>query len=394
MYASESVVYSTSLEVEEDKEWRYRHCKSARTLAMSYITLRDHDTINVGVYKTPSSQALLTVLAVSAYAAPQGYSLPSPSGPGFTTKPRPHLGSGLIASSGISAAGTVSGTAIGLGHISGQGTPAGLGLTSGEGISSGTNRVTEQSISPGSGVSFVTSEIDTGSGTDRADVVCKEGEILHVDGTCVVPEVSRKVFVFDVPQQEQLTGPPPSVPPPKVDHNILFVRLPEEGLGPEPIVVPPPRQNNIVYVLNKQGEQSQRVIEVPAPPPSEPEIYFVNYEEGENPTLPGGVDLHTALGSAAETGGEVIGTFGADGGLQGSTGDQAGVGSFGVLQGNVGVGIGVGIGGGSTGVSGNVGSGRGQGGSAAVGTVGGTVGANAGVIQGNLNVPSGLYGTP
>merc|ERR1739838_1031513 len=47
----------------------------------------------------------------------------------------------------------------------------------------------------------------------------------------------------------------------------------------------------------------QRVIEVPAGPASNPEVYFVNYGPGENPQLPGGVNLQTALGAAAAPGG-------------------------------------------------------------------------------------------
>ncbi|XP_063593723.1 uncharacterized protein LOC134770691 [Penaeus indicus] len=324
---------------------------------------------------------VLSVLAVSGYAAPQGYSLPHPSGAGFTTRPISQIGEGLTTGSSISSGSTdqslLSGTASGPSLITGQGSSSGISVSSGAsvpGVSLETNAALGVGINAGSGVDSI--------------IVCKEGEILHVDGTCVVPEVSRKVFVFDVPQQEQLTGPPPSVPPPKVDHNILFVRLPEEGLGPEPIVVPPPRQNNIVYVLNKQGEQSQRVIEVPAPPPSEPEIYFVNYEEGENPTLPGGVDLQTALGSAAETGGEVIGAI--DDASVTSVGGNTG------LQHGVGVSIGVGGSrGGSTGLVGNIGGGRGQVGSGAVGiAVEATNDGNIGVTQGNQNTPSGLYSTP
>ena len=31
----------------------------------------------------------------------------------------------------------------------------------------------------------------------------------------------------------------------------------------------------------------------------EPEVFFVNYKDGENPTLPGGIDLQTALTQAA-----------------------------------------------------------------------------------------------
>merc|ERR1712212_458851 len=53
---------------------------------------------------------------------------------------------------------------------------------------------------------------------------CSEGKILHVDGTCVEPIVTKKVFVYDVPKQEP-SGPPPTVPPPRVEENILFVHL-------------------------------------------------------------------------------------------------------------------------------------------------------------------------
>lgn len=139
------------------------------------------------------------------------------------------------------------------------------------------------------------------------EITCKDGEILHIDGTCVLPEITRRFFIFSVPAFVQKDPVPPRrLPVPKVEHNVLFVRLPETDLGPEPILVAPPRQNNIIYVLNKQSEQTQRTIELPVPPSSEPEIYFVNYKEGENPALPGGVDLHTVLKSANETGSQLI----------------------------------------------------------------------------------------
>lgn len=35
-------------------------------------------------------------------------------------------------------------------------------------------------------------------------------------------------------------------------------------------------------------------------------VYFVNYNGGENPILPGGIDLQTALESAIKVGGKVI----------------------------------------------------------------------------------------
>ncbi|XP_069992925.1 pupal cuticle protein 36-like [Penaeus vannamei] len=195
------------------------------------------------------------------------------------------------------------------------GTPSGASLTSGPGFTTGGSGATGGVLINGGGA--------TG---------CQEGEVLHVDGTCVTPEVTRKVYLFNVPEQERVVGPAPSIPPPAVDHNILFVRLPEEAPAPDPIVLPPPRQNNIVYVLNKQEEQTQRVIEVPAQPQADPEIYFVNYQDGENPTLPLGVDLETALSAAAAAGGQVLG--GVDGAVgEAGVGGTAGFGGFGRLGG-------------------------------------------------------------
>ncbi|XP_037792184.1 pupal cuticle protein 36-like [Penaeus monodon] len=264
---------------------------------------------------------LLLMLIVTASAAPQGYNLGVPSGAGL-------------------ASGSTSGTA-----------GAGGGLINGGGAATG----------------------------------CREGEVLHVDGTCVTPEVTRKVYVFNVPEQERSVGPAPSIPPPAVDHNILFVRLPEEAPAPEPIVLPPPRQNNIVYVLNKQEEQTQRVIEVPAQPQADPEIYFVNYQDGENPTLPLGVDLETALNSAAATGGQVLGGVDGAGGEAG-VGGAAGFGGVGGLGGAGGI------------VGGPAGSGLGGvNGFGSVNGAGVGVGVNGGAGGFQISSggrPSGLYTTP
>ncbi|XP_066986751.1 uncharacterized protein [Macrobrachium rosenbergii] len=108
----------------------------------------------------------------------------------------------------------------------------------------------------------------------------------------------------------------PPAPHPKVDHNIVFVRLPEELGGEEPIVVPPPQQKNIVYVLKKESDRDgSGVIHVPAPPKSSPEVYFVNVGEGENPLLPTGEDLHSALSkSGVELNAQVVGGGGGGGG--------------------------------------------------------------------------------
>merc|ERR1719290_344448 len=145
----------------------------------------------------------------------------------------------------------------------------------------------------------------SGGGNALGDgVTCGEGEVLNVDGTCSRPVVTRNIFVYAAPEQPRAIQGPVDVPPPKVDYNIVFVRAPENNGAADPIIVPPPQQRTLVYVLSKKPEDGgQRVIEVPAGPASNPEVYFVNYGPGENPQLPGGVNLQTALGAAAAPGG-------------------------------------------------------------------------------------------
>merc|ERR1712121_417910 len=144
-----------------------------------------------------------------------------------------------------------------------------------------------------------------GLGNDLgAGITCGEGEVLNVDGSCSRPVVTRNIFVYAAPEQPRPLPGPVNVPPPKVDCSIVLVRAPEGNAAQDPIIVPPPQQRTLVYVLSKKPEDGgQRVIEVPAGPASNPEVYFVNYGPGENPQLPGGVNLQTALGAAAAPGG-------------------------------------------------------------------------------------------
>ena len=93
---------------------------------------------------------------------------------------------------------------------------------------------------------------------------------------------------------------------PKVHYNLLFIRAPGYKDHPlKPIVVPPPKQKTLVYLLSKKPHgYKQNVIEVPATP-TKPEVFFVNYKDGDNPTLPGGIDLQTALSQSAGIGGSI-----------------------------------------------------------------------------------------
>lgn len=163
----------------------------------------------------------------------------------------------------------------------------------------------------------------TPSGPSLLPKRCSAGQVLHVDGRCVTPRVNHRVYVYDIPSTPKVTGPPPYIPNPVVETNHLFIRTPEGGQSPDPIIVPPPTRQHIVYVLHKQSEQKQRVIEVPGQPPNDPEVYFVNYAEGENPVLPNGVDLQTAL-NAANQGNSHL--FAADTSIKGF---QESVGNFG-----------------------------------------------------------------
>merc|ERR1719228_2894590 len=162
---------------------------------------------------------------------------------------------------------------------------------------------------------------------------CGAGQVRHVDGRCVTPRVTRRVFLYDVPANIAPSGPPPNIPDPTIETNIIFIRTPEGLQGPEPIVVPPPQQD-------------QQVIEVPAPPATNPEVYFVNYADGENPTLPSGVDLQTALGAATQGGGQTIGGIVGGSGGGGYGGGSGSGGGFSIGSGSGGYGGGSGSGGG------------------------------------------------
>nr|XP_027206530.1 uncharacterized protein LOC113800010 [Penaeus vannamei] len=224
---------------------------------------------------------LLSVIGLAAAGLLQGYNLPGPGSGGFT-----HGHSGSFSQ----------GTSFGQGSTSfGQGISSGS-TSFGQGISFGTSSGTTFGHGTSSGVNF---GINQGS--------CGGGQVRHVDGRCVTPRVNRRVFLYDVPSNVQTSGPV-NIPEPRVETNVLLIRTPEGGLGPQPVVIPPPRQQHVVYVLNKQSSQDQRVIEVPSSGPSTPEVYFVNYADGENPTLPSGVDLQTALQSASQGTGQDVGS--------------------------------------------------------------------------------------
>ncbi|XP_027206541.2 uncharacterized protein [Penaeus vannamei] len=198
-----------------------------------------------------------------------------------------------------------SGTTIGRDDFSGQGisTDTFIGHGSSSDLSFGQGITTSLGSSPHGSASESFGDV----GRAASVAPCGDDRVRHVDGRCVTPRVNRRIFVYDVPANVQTTRSV-NVPEPRVETNFLLIRTPEGGLGPQPVVIPPPRQNHVVYILNKQSSQGQAVIEVPSAPLGEPEVYFVNYKEGENPVLPNGQDLQSALLSASQGAGQHIGS--------------------------------------------------------------------------------------
>jgi len=130
------------------------------------------------------------------------------------------------------------------------------------------------------------------------------------------PQITRNLFLFAAPPQAQVDVNPASLPPRKVHHNFVFIRASNGFGGAKPIVAPAPEQKTLVYVLSKRpGAQNQEVIEVPHNP-TQPEVFFVNYDnEGDNTQLPGGVSLQEALSQSAQQGQIIQG--GSGGGIGG-----------------------------------------------------------------------------
>merc|ERR1712106_1002331 len=92
----------------------------------------------------------------------------------------------------------------------------------------------------------------------------------------------------------------------------------------EPIVVPQPQKKTLVYVLSKKQEAGgQQLIEIPTGPKVKPEVFYVNYNEGDNQQLPGGISLQDALNSASQTGQEIDGAANGGGGNGGGNGAPA-----------------------------------------------------------------------
>lgn len=126
---------------------------------------------------------------------------------------------------------------------------------------------------------------------------CGERQLYDSDGKCVyASEVFQRFYLFQAPP----LPPTPKIakrpsPPPKLHYNVVFVRVPNAPNSVDPIVMPPAQQKTVVYVLNEaQDPEPPKKIEM-THVHQPPEVFYVNYDRGENPKLPLGIDLRTAL---------------------------------------------------------------------------------------------------
>ncbi|KAF2366947.1 protein of unknown function DUF243 [Trinorchestia longiramus] len=182
---------------------------------------------------------------------------------------------------------------------------------------------------------------------------CPKGLEITIHGKCVVPAVSQDLFLFKAPSYKVHNKKAFFNHKPKVHFNLVFIRAPTyENHQTKPIVVPPPKQQTLVYLLSKKPHGfKQDVIEVPLDP-AKPEVFFVDYKDGDNPVLPGGIDLKTALSQAAGPSDIIVGS---EQGIGGGLIDGASLGGF--SFGGLGKGVGgdeiagVGLGGFGKGVS-------------------------------------------
>ena len=129
--------------------------------------------------------------------------------------------------------------------------------------------------------------------------VCPSGQLRH-GNKCVVPRINRNIFVFgkdDPPEQKSVNVD--AIPLPQLDYNIIFVRS-KPAKTRKQIIIPPPQKKTVVYVLEDEVESLEDFVEVPSHPEADPEVYYVKVRPGENPQLPGGIDLQTAYSQAIQ----------------------------------------------------------------------------------------------
>lgn len=132
-------------------------------------------------------------------------------------------------------------------------------------------------------------------GEKRGQKQCNKGYMANMLGKCVKPHVRRDVYFFSQPAVPPIRYSKHELPEPKVNLNYVFLHTAGSVQRPQPLVAPAAKQRTLIFLLNKQSDLiTQDILDVPSAL-DEPAVFFVNYKEGDNLQLPGGLDLETVL---------------------------------------------------------------------------------------------------
>jgi len=195
------------------------------------------------------------------------------------------------------------------GLIGPTGTISTNGLFGNTGTANGLHGNTGSSVgtSGAPGSSTGTTGTSTGAGSLAMGNGCRPGQSLDKDGKCVMAEVTRNMFLFDAPEIETYANLAALKEKPKLHYNYVFVRTPSLFDVSKAFSKPASKQKTLVYVLTKKPTLEEQRELAKSQKPVSPEVFFVNYNDGENLNLPGGVSLEEALSQSSKTG-QVVNT--------------------------------------------------------------------------------------
>jgi len=143
---------------------------------------------------------------------------------------------------------------------------------------------------------------------------CPAGQVM-TGGSCQAAQITKNIYLY-AGQEAQAAAAGKAIikANPKVHLNYVFVKSAGSVAASAPVVVPPPKQKTLVYVLNRRVAAGKGEVINLDSKPTKPQVYFVNYEEGDTADLPGGVSLQEALSQSVQQGQTIQGSAGSGGG--------------------------------------------------------------------------------
>ena len=133
-------------------------------------------------------------------------------------------------------------------------------------------------------------KLDDDSLESEEEILCLAGQLIR-GNRCVSPTVNRNIFIFGRDTaSESKSILQTELPLPRIDYNIIFVRSSPTKTNRQ-VAPSHVQKKTVVYVLEEEEEYAEDIFEVQSYPDADPEVYYVKVRPGENPQLPGGIDL-------------------------------------------------------------------------------------------------------